>query len=229
MVNTYTSIVTPKVAITVFLVILIICFIIALRCNPKDFDYTRTKIYISCLAGFGIFITFLFYYSIVSLQQAQQRIDIITMTRNLNAQLMKGVIEQIQTASEKIPQFTSSLFPLLDVPPTKNPDENTIENGILKFKIAYKIFALWQEYLLSAPFIDLDQLAIICNFLQKANSKLLYEQWDRIKIDFNQKTQEFSQLLFNYSQKITNQTPETYVETAKIFIQDPKYKSILYD
>src|SRR5688572_9218711 len=105
--NTFTSIVTPAMALFVFISILIVSLLIAGSCNPTKFDTTRTKIFITCLAGFGVVITFLFYYGVVSLQQAQQRLAIVNLTSSLNKTLLKGVMDQIHCASDKVPHFTS--------------------------------------------------------------------------------------------------------------------------
>lgn len=225
--NTYTSVVTPNVALLVFVGVLIIALLISGFTNPNHYDGTRTKIFISCLAGLGIFVTFLFYYSIVTLQQSQQRYDIIALTNTLSTSLMKGIVDQINVNSQKIPNFILSLFPLIDCPRPLVDDEHTVDNCLLKFKISYKIFYLWQDLILSLPFIDIDPLSYLSNFLQKANSKELYKQWLLCKFDFNQKTQHFGDLLFKYSLSVNCQTADTYLTLANNVLKDPVYKALI--
>lgn len=225
--NTFTSIITPNVAIAVFLGVLIVAFFIANLCNPKYFSLTRTKIFISCLAGLGIIVTFMFYFSIVTLQQSQQRFDIIEMTAQISKMLTKGVIDQIQQSSAKLPHFVMSLFPLLHCGCDIKEDEDSVENCILKFNISYKIFTLWQELLIATPFLDLDQHCYLCLFLQRASSKQLHEQWLRCKLDFNEETQIFGDLLFKYAFKINCHTNDHYIKMAKKILHDPIYKKLM--
>jgi hypothetical protein len=224
--NTFKSIITPNVALAVFLGVLIVALFVANLCNPKYYNGTRTKIFISCLAGLGIVVTFMFYYGLVSIQQAQQRLDIVLMTSQISKMLTKGVIDQVQAASDKIPHFVMSLFPLL---PQQEicEDEDTTANQILKFNISYKIFMLWQELLIATPFLDLDQHCYLCLFLQRASSKQLYNQWLCAKLDFNEETQTFGDLLFQYASNIKNHTNKIYIKTAKKILCDPIYKKLM--
>jgi hypothetical protein len=224
--NTYASIVTPGMALFAFIIILIVALLISGFCNPCKFDSTRTKIFISCLAGLGVFVTFLFYYSVVTLQQAQQRNDIINMTRNVNKNL-KNMMEQIHEASKDIPHFILSLFPLLTIHTDK--DKDNIENRLLKMKIAYKIFSLWQEIIIAVPFVDLDSHSFLYNFLQRASSQELHEIWCQMKFDFNEDTQKFGDLLFKHGLTIKNKTCEEYKKMAHQIHCDSLYMEIMKD
>lgn len=225
--NTFASIVTPVTALCVFIGVLIVSLLISGFCTPSTFDQTRTKIFITCLAGFGVVITFLFYYGVVTLQQSQQRYSIINLTSNLNKILLKGVMDQIHHASEKVPHFTSTLFPLLKLNVEK--DVCNVENTLLIYKLSYKIFSLWQELIIATPFIDIDDISYLCNFLQRANSELLYEQWQQCKIDFNKDTQNFGDLLFHYALPIKKQKPKIYRCIARQMLKDPKYLEVMKD
>ena len=223
--NTFASIVTPATAVLVFMGVLIVSLLISGFCTPNKFDHTRTKIFITCLAGFGVIITFLFYYSVVTLQQAQQRQSIIAMTSNINKLLLKGVIDQI--SGDEVPHFTSSLYPLLNI--KVEQDDDTVEHQLLIFKLSYKIFSLWQELIIALPFVDIEPLSFLSNFLQRANSELLYKQWQLSKLDFNQETQDFGDLLFRYALDIKTQTVESYICEAKKILKDPIYIKIMTD
>lgn len=227
--NNFKSIITPGVALFIFVAILLVCLLISGFCNPNCFESTRTKIFLTCLAGLGIFVTFMFYYSIVSIQQAQQRIDTINLTSSLSQLLSKGVVDQLHIATEKIPKFTMSLFPLLICKNKVSEDDiDNPENCILKFKISYKIFTLWQELLLATPFLDIDKISYLCIFLQRANSKLLYEQWLIAKIDFNKETQLFGDLLFDYGLNIKKQTSKEYIKIANKLLCNTTFKNLIY-
>lgn len=81
--------------------------------------------------------------------------------------------------------------------------------------LAYRIFTLWQEVDLYGDLIAVTPLAYITNFLQRANSPLLYAVWVNEKINFNADTQAFGDLLFCYGLRITEQTPDAYVRAAQ--------------
>jgi len=224
--NTYQSIITPGLALLAFVIILVLALLISGFCNPSKFDTTRTKIFISCLAGFGVFITFLFYYSVVTLQQAQQRNGVIIMTSKINKSL-KHLMDEIYEASEKIPEFSLSLLPLLNHENTKN-DEDTIENKLLKHKLAYKIFSLWQEIIIAVPFVDIDSESFLTNFLQRANSKLLHELWCHMKYDFNKDTQKFGDLLFRHGLDC-KKSHESFIKSANKIHCNTEYLDIMKD
>jgi hypothetical protein len=119
------------------------------------------------------------------------------------------------------------LFPLTKCGSIDTPDPDTPENTILKFKIAYKIFSLWQELLLSQKLIDMEQNAYLCIFLQKAHSKELQEIWQTTRLDFNCNTQTFGDLLFKYASNIKQQTPEHYIRAAKKLQCDKCYLKLI--
>lgn len=223
--NHYQSYITPTVALFVFVLILLIALLIAGFTNPARFDYTRTKIFISCLAGLGIFVTFLFYYAVVTLQQAQQRYAIIELTAQLNKSLVKGVITNINLISDKVPHFTSSLLPLLNNHVEK--DKDTVENNFLKFNLSYKIFSFFQELIIATPLIDLEETSFLSLFLQYASSKQLYHYWLISKLNFNHDTQIFGDLLFKYASTIQTPTIENYIQTAKLLEQDADFIKII--
>lgn len=224
--NTYKSIVTPGIALLAFVIILVLALLISGFCNPAKFDSTRTKIFISCLAGLGVFITFLFYYSVVTLQQAQQRNNIIEMTSKINKSL-KHIIDEIHEASIKIPKFTSSLLPLLQHN-CECKEDMTVENNMLKHKLAYKIFSLWQEIIIAVPFVDIDSESFLNSFLQRANSKELYDLWCHMKYDFNKDTQTFGDLLFKHGLTCNNHH-QSYIDAANKIHCSKVYLDIMKD
>lgn len=106
------------------------------------------------------------------------------------------------------PQHVMARGDLLGVDPCT--PEAIVERTVL----SYRIFSVWQEVALYGSTIDVEPLAYVTNFLQRANSPYLWAVWQTSKIDFNQQTQEFGELLFCYGQNIQEQTPEAYVAAA---------------
>lgn len=225
----FKSIITPAVALGVFMLVLIIALLISGFTNPTYFDHTRTKIFLYCLTSLGIVITFLFYYSIVQLQASQQRVVILQATSNITKMLTKGIHDQIHKVSKQIPNFAMSLFPLCHCQNNNNEDTLSPENCIIRVKISYKIFSLWQELLLCLPFIDIEPTSYVCICLQHAHSKYLKEQWDISKQDFNCKTQSFGDMLFHHASKIKKQTPQKYKNMAINMQKNKTFMSLLYN
>ena len=64
------------------------------------------------------------------------------------------------------------------------------------------------------------------NFLQRANSSQLYDQWTASRLDFASNTQTFGDLLFQYGLPITMQTPANYEMVAQQLMADPAYQKL---
>lgn len=219
--------VTPVVALVVFLIILCISAAISWRMNDyKHYDKSNFHTFIAILAGLGVFVTFMFYYSVVELQQQQQRMMIIQETSRVSDKVITDLLEEIARSVAYIPDFAMSLTPLsncVDVEPTVN---HTPETCSRKMLLSYKIFSVWQGLIISEGFIDYEPSSFITNFLQRANSKMLHDEWVISKINFNSKTQIFGDLLFEYGLPIEEQTIENYIETANKLIEDDRFKEI---
>jgi len=291
--------VTPRIAFGFFLVILVVAGIIAWRFNNySEYDKGAFHTFIAILAGLGIFVTFLFYYSVIELQQQQQAKSNLQELCRINDAVLNSVLNEIKQASLIVPNFVLSINPLDKyfyestnqlintstnnshnshnsynsnnsysdnshnshnshnsdnshniLPKTinsdnilannsktsnsnsDNSDNFTIEQLTTKqityiMILSYRIFSLWQDVIVTNKLVNVDPIPYISNFLQKANSKLLYDQWVITKINFSIETQKFGDLLFDYGQKIIIQTPKEYVDTATKLINDKKYIEI---
>ncbi len=216
--------ITPGVGLFVFALILVLCLLIAGFTNPKYFDSTRTKIFLVCLSGLSIVITFLFYLGLVYNNLALGRLSIINLTANLHKNLTKGLMEPLNQAYQHIPSFVSSLFPLLT-----QIDKDEEGHHFLKFKLAHKIFSLWQELIIACPLINMEETAFLGLFLQHASSQPLYEIWLTTKFNFNLDTQNFGDLLFKYARNIKTKSVEEYTKAAKLMEKDKALIKILND
>ncbi len=222
------ALVSPNLALILFGLILIISGCIAWFMKKYDnYDRSGFHSFISILTGLGVFVTFMFYYNVVELQNQQQQLAAIQELARLNESGLNSVLDSLNIASSSIPNFVLSLMPLnINGCNTKKSDPVTPQTCTEKTSLSYKIFLMWQDVILSNKFIVFNQEAYLSNFLQRANSPQLYEQWKIIKIDFAPATQTLGDLLFQYGLPITVQTPETYQETAKTLMTDPKYQAI---
>ena len=239
--------VTPNIAIAIFLFILIISGIIAWRNdNYGNYDVGKFHTFIAILGGLGVFVTFMFYYNIVGLQQQQQTLAAIQEVSRIDDSLINSVLSEMQSVSNVVPNFVNSLNPLTNTVCCNNQncsevcqdgqcsiladkdaiDNISVETCTTKMVLSYRIFALWQDIIPSNKYVNFNAVSYISNFLQRANSPQLYKQWIAAKIDFNQNTQIFGDLLFEYGLPITDQTPDEYERVANLLISDSRFKAI---
>lgn len=216
--------ITPTIALIAFVIILIVAIIICFIVDVKHFKSSRMHAFIYILIGLGIFITFLFYYSVVELQQQQIALFNIQETSRISTVLLDSILSQIQDSSTSVPNFACSVLPLNQCTAPVDPD--TPENTVTKQTTAYKIFSAFQDVLLSDAFVEINDEAYVANFLQRANSKQLFELWKVNKLNFNPSTQTFGDLLFEYGLPITNQIPQSYIDAANKLIADPRYQNL---
>lgn len=221
------SFVTPLIALIVFICVILAAAFISYRSDASHFPHSKLKIFIGCLAGLGIFVTFLFYYSVVELQQEEMKINIIKQTARVNGAFIDGLLKEMLNASNVVPNFVISMMPLSSCHLDFGEDENTSKACIERFALSYKIFTIWQDTIFSDKYINVDDETYISNFLQRAHSDQLKHEWEMSKLNFDKKTQVFGDLLFEYSAKIQEQTPEAYIEAAKELISNPVYQEII--
>jgi hypothetical protein len=242
------SVITPELVILVFFLIFILALIITWRVKPDKFDDSRARVFVFVFASLGVIITFLFYYSVVLLQQEQEKTNRINQTFELNDNVFNSLLLELDESARIIPVYTLLTLPLQSTCYFENftlqalsidsfSPEHILRNYEKQIKTAVKqnvfdepctpetivrrtilgnrIFSAWQEVILAGDIIDIEPLAYVTNFLQRANSPLLFLSWQLDKINFNEVTQKFGDLLFCYALPITDQRPEVYVETAK--------------
>ena len=229
---------TANIALIVFAAILILSAIISYRFKSfKKFEGGAFHIFIVVLTGLGVFVTFMFYYNVVELQNQQQQLAALQEVARLNNTIINSVLTEIQNSSLIIPNFVLSITPLTNticcstgstgsseicyIPVGDDPIN--AQTCSAKLSLSYRIFEMWQDVILAHTFINYNPLSYIVNFLQKANSQQLYIQWNVNKINFNNDTIIFGDLLFKYALPITNQTPEEYVSVANNLINDYMY------
>lgn len=219
--------VTPFLAVCLIVIIVLIAFFIAFMIDPKNYDTSRTHVFIATLAGLGIFVIFLFYYSVIELQQEQIKLFSVQETSRISNNILDIIFDEIQKSANDLPTFTTSLLPLMKCNTKPNPDKEDTNGCIMKYNLSYKIFTTFQDVMLSKNFVTIEPLAYITNFLQRANSKKLYELWIVNRIDFNDKTKKFGDLLFEYGLPITEQTAIVYEQTAQKLLNDERYKNLI--
>lgn len=222
---------SSNAALLLFLIILLVAAIISWTTTEyAEYDKGSFHTFISILAGLGIFITFLFYYNVVELQQQQQNLAFIQEISRINDSVLNSVLEEIQNASSVIPNFVLSVTPLTNAVCQSSAPEDPVnpQTCTEKMVLSYRIFSLWQDVTVSDHFPKADPQAYIANFLQRANSTQLYTEWTVNKLNFHTETQTFGDLLFEYGLPITDQVPESYINAANALIADPRYQQLFH-
>lgn len=222
-------------ALIFFAIILIVAAVIAWWMgNYNKYDQGAFHTFIAILVGFGVFVTFLFYYNLILVQNQQQKLASLEELARLNDSVLNNVLDEIKNASAIIPNFVLSISPLTNsicCGETGSTcsiaiDPVTPETCTEKMVLSYRIFSLWQDFIMSHKFMHLEALPYVSNFLQRANSQQLYSQWTVTHMNFSEITQNFGDLLFEYALPITDQTAQKYVTEAKKLIEDPRYHEI---
>lgn len=239
--------ITENFALLAFAAIIIVSALLTWWMGTyADYDKSRFHTFISILIGLGIFITFLFYYNVVLLQNQQQQLEALEDISRINGLVLTNMLTEIKTASDIIPNFVLSITPLTNtaccagstgttgttgptgptcvIPVTADPVNP--QTCTQKMTLSYRIFSTWQDTIISTNVLKHDPLSYVSNFLQRANSSQLYAQWLVTKLDFYPTTQCFGDLLFEYGLPITVQTPETYITAANNLIANPRFKSL---
>lgn len=225
------ALVSPNLALGLFGIILVIAAVIAWNMKQyHTYDISSFHTFIAILTGLGVFVTFMFYYNVVELQNQQQQLDALQQITRINDSIQNNVLNSITLSSTTIPNFVLSITPLNKASCCDSciieSDPVNAQTCTEKMTLSYKIFSLWNDMLACNKFINFDPVTYITGFLQQANSSLLFEQWQLFKNTFNTKTQTFGDLLFKYGLPITIQTPETYSQSALSLIADPIYQTL---
>lgn len=80
--------------------------------DPKNYDSSRAKIFISIVTGLGIFITFFFYYNVVELQYEQQKMIFRDRLEVMDNNVTSNFTMSLENNFDKEPNFIMSLLPL---------------------------------------------------------------------------------------------------------------------
>lgn len=221
-------VVSPNVALVVFIVIIVIALLVAWHLGDyQSYDTNWIHTFIAVLAGLGVFVVFMFYYALVTLQMQEQDLASTQEMSRINNGLIKSYFKELKASSSIIPEFISSLHPLIPTIYRRKSDENTPQAYIAKISLSNKIFAIWEDVVLSYKNINNDHLSYITDFIQKTNSKSLYDLWVVSKINYNIDTQTYGDLLFEYGMSVKEHTPEAYVIRANTLLENIRYKQLM--
>lgn len=218
--------VTPGVALILFGTILVVSIGLAWWMGTfRSYDSSTFHTFIAILGGLGVFITFMFYYSVVELQQLQYATATSQEFARINVSIQNTMLNDVKDAVLIIPNFVASIQPLTPYCVTK-PDPKTEEAITKENVLSSRIFGIWQDVMIANANVRVNCTPYINLFLQQANSKQLYQVWQRSYLNYECRTIEFGDLLFKYGLPIREQTPESYMDAAQELIRDPTYLAL---
>lgn len=214
-------------ALFVFIVILIVALLIALSFGDfQSFDASWFHSFILILIGLGIFITFIFYYAVAIANQQSQQLSESLKISKINNDISNIILNEMEKSCTIIPNFISSINPLSSTNNMLTSDPDISEANTAKIILSTRIFMIWEDILIIKRLTKADELSYLTDFLQRANSKQLHELWKIGKINYNESTQIYGDLLFEYGLQIIEQKPDLYVSAAKKMLEDERYKKL---
>lgn len=220
------GLITPGLVISVFLIILIVCILLANLVKANKHRQSQLGLFLLALSGLSVIITLLFYYSVIDLQQQQGIIATIQETQSINTQILNNVYNTFVASSAVIPNFVSLLNPLTPCNQSAPPDTDSYQACLERSTLSHRIFVTWQDVMTSSTYIRYEWIPILSGFLQWANSPQLFIYWNLLYIDFTENAQAFGNLLFEYGLPITEQVPISYSEAAEKMFNDPRFRAI---
>jgi len=219
--------ISPTIAILILLFLIGLAIVISYRTKSfEKYEKTRYHTFFSILAGLGIFLTFIFYYNIVYIQQQQQENVSVQEITKINDIINKEILTEIEKVTDIIPKYIASITPLINNDPGID-DPNSILANTTRVLLSQRIFSLWQYVIESKTLLLYDEVGYISYFLQFANSKLLYKDWNTININYNQNVKTFGNLLFEYALPIKDQINTAYSNAALELIKNKDYQKLI--
>ena len=213
-------VISVTTGLIVFIVIIVISVLICLFVKPDVFKGSRVNVFFMSMTALSVILLFLFYIALIQIYQAQNDLFTAQETIAINSSIF-DFVDSLRLSSTTNPKLVKSVLPLM---PCRGDDTSKCVDRVI---LSYQIFSVWSGILSSVGFAQFDELAFTTAFLQRANSKELFEDWHYLKINFSSRVQQFGDLLFEYGLPITDQTPKAYVAAAKRLLQNPQYKSII--
>jgi uncharacterized membrane protein len=204
-------IITPTIALIVFGIVVVIAIVMALLFSQAEYDTSSVRVFISVLAGLSIVITFLFYYSVVDMQQQERVLPLLAEQVRLSHHVHHDLSGALLASRESAPRLMNELL--------LGPASRT-ELDIAELLVSRQIFHSWQLVALAST--SLDRLSYLTLFLQQATSQLLRLYWSSLRSNYVKRTQLLGDILFDLSNSITATTTidehETLAQRALLLL-----------
>ena len=208
------------------IVIVAVSIIIACTHHHEKYDGSHLKVFISVITGLSLFISMLIYYNLATIQQDGKTDNTHKKFHKLKDQMSTNMTDDIINYNQKIPYFVKSISPLVVYHTVIDLDPVNNETIILKNTLAHRIFNFFEKYITIKHILKDRQESIISVFLQRANSRELYDIWLVQRLNFSKKTQKLADLLFKYGLPITEQTAEKYMAVTDELMMDKEFKAL---
>lgn len=222
------ALVSATVALLIFGAILVVSIGLAWWMSSyKAYESSNFHTFISILAGLGVFVTFMFYFNVVALQNEQQELTAAQELGKLNDGLINSILDEINESSMVIPNFIASITPLTACEGLNGEDPANSHTSNQKLVLSYRIFAVWQDFISSSRRVHFEPVPYLCGFLQRGNSRQLLYYWEKTKLDYNNDTKTLGDLIFEYGLPITEQIPANYSVAAEKLSEDPRFLALI--
>lgn len=210
-------------AIAIIVIIFIAIAVSFFTKSPKSYDKSRMKIFVTILAGLGIFITFFFYYNVVELQYDQQKMMIYDRLESIDNTLVDKFLDVSKQNSSS--DFVRSLFPI-QFPGLESGDDS---DEFLKLYVSNIVFQSWKDFLNYYPYVvkKSNERGFLIEFLQRAQSQNLEVIWYDLKISHSEHVREFGDIIFRFSKEILTATGDEFERVAGKFLEDPEYRDLI--
>ena len=220
---------TNIAGIVIVVIIIIAVFIAGFSHTPNTYEESKFKVFLTVLAGLGVFVTFFFYYNVVELQYQQQTSITYDNINHLNDNIAQLYMKGIDGSWEIIPKFIASIIPTMFSEDDLNSleDEDSEKATLHKYLVSQKVFFLWRDYISYYVYIikgNNNILAYLTMFLQRAHSKYLQEIWEVSKNEYNSNVIILGDLLFEYAKDVED---GDYKKIACKLVNDKKYINLV--
>lgn len=211
--------------ITIFLIIMtVVSIIVTILQKPENYSHSRLRVFFniasiigSILVAIGLIYTTQVVEDGKNLTKAQQ-------TLNLIERCELNPIRKMTDFYEKCPNFVVSLFPQKSLFP--NAPKGAIDDDACVLQLSFEIFQAFEDHFTGAKYDLTTERAWAGTFLQWTSSPKLYEIFLKIYPNFNDQTNNYAKVLFEYSQKERLDTSEKLNKAAENFSVDPRVKKI---
>lgn len=214
--------------IVIFLTIsIIMAIVVTIFQKPENYVHSRLRVFFniagvigSILVGIGLIYTTQVVEDGKHLTKTQQ-------TLNLIERCELNPIRKMTEFYERCPNFVVSLFPQKGLFP--NPPKGVVDDDSCVLQLSMEMLQGFEDHFTGAKYDLTTERSWAGTFLQWTSSQKFYEIFLIIYPNFNDQTNDYAKLLFEYSRKEKLDTPQKLYEVAEKFSRDPRLAKIFKD
>lgn len=225
----------PFIISVVIIIILLFSFYITIKYrNPTQYKNTRINVFFSSLTSVAIiFVGFNIVLTSFSFEYEQQ-FSRLTKTKDAVDKLWLYPNQLLKTSPNIRPEFLASfymnnldLYRLVLLPNKKAP--LTKEAIVEEQFISTVMIQAWEDCLMMRRYDETPLSFWIESFLTWAQNPYFKAYYHRVTFEYQDFTNQFAELLFEYAEKIPVPTEDirVYQQTVEIIEKDPRYIALM--